>query len=462
MKNLKFVVNPSQMEERKKDMTSKMQTMKTSNNQDSELRQLYVKIEDLSEEKKRLSAVMAITTAIANELNLDTLLLKIIKEVKKTLQADRCTIFLLDEEKNELWSKLALGLEEMIRFPADKGLAGEVCKTGKILNIPDAYKDNRFNPEIDKKTGYKTRSILSLPIQNKFHETIGVFQVLNKVEGPFTKQDEDLLVTISNIAAISIENAQLYEEQKKSFISFVETLSAALDTRDYITAGHSRRVTLYALEIGRLIKLNPHTMEVLRYAALLHDIGKIGIPEVVLFKDRRLTEDEYEIIKGHAQLTKNILKKIHFQKKFKDTVTIAATHHERVNGTGYPEGLTGEQIPLGGKILAVADVFDAVTSRRQHQDRMDLEKVMEVLDSETGASFEPFVVYNFKLIPLNRLIKILEYGHTDEIDPKDLDKLKDYTLREIVSIRNKSTKTNDELEIENIFMRYYLRQYRTQ
>ena len=115
---------------------------------------------------------------------------------------------------------------------------------------------------------------------------------------------------------------------------------------------------------------------------------------------------------------------------------------------------------MGGKILAVADVFDALTSRRQYQDRIDLEKVIEVLDKETGSSFEPFVVYNFKLIPLDRLIKILEYGHIDEIDREDLEKLKDYTLREMVDIRFKSGKSNEELEIENIFMRYYLRQYR--
>jgi len=367
---------------------------------------------------------------------------------------------MLDKARRELYSRFAMGLKEEIRVPIDKGLVGHVFASGQLLNIPDAYQDPRFNPEIDKKTGYKTQSILSMPLHNKFHEVLGVFQVLNKKEGVFTGKDEELLSAVSLIAASAIENAQLYDEQKKSFMSFIETLSTTLDTRDYITAGHSRRVTLYALEIGRLIKLNSHAMEVLRYAALLHDIGKIAIPEVVLFKDRRLSEDEFEMIKRHAHITKNILKKIHFQDKYKEIARIASSHHEKLDGTGYPEGLRGEQIPLGGKILAVADVFDALTSRRQYQDRLDLEKVIEVLDKETGTSFEPFVVYNFKLIPLDRLIKILEYGHIDEIDRGDLDKLKDYTLREMVDIRSKSAKSNEELEIENVFMRYYLRQYR--
>jgi len=127
----------------------------------------------------------------------------------------------------------------------------------------------------------------------------------------------------------------------------------------------------------------------------------------------------------------------------------------------YPDNLKGDDIPLGGKILAVADVFDALTSRRQYQDRLDLEKVIKIIDTETGTSFEPFVVYNFKFLSLDRLIRILEYGHSDALDPEDLKKLHDYSLREIVEIRQKSNKTDAELEIENIFMRYYLRQYRT-
>jgi HD-GYP domain-containing protein (c-di-GMP phosphodiesterase class II) len=441
-----------------------MPIMKNSN----EIKELQIQLEKfqheikkLVTEKKSLNALLAITRSLAGELDLENLLFKIINQVKKALSADRCTVFLLDETKNELWSKVALGIEDEIRFPADKGIAGYALKKGEIVNIPDAYQDHRFNPEIDKKTGYKTRTILTLPMFNKQHEVFGVFQALNKKEGVFTTADEKLLTAISMIASSAIENAQLYEEQKISFLSFIDTLSTTLDTRDYITAGHARRVTLYAQEIGRLMKLHPDRMEVLRYAALLHDIGKIGVPEMILFKDRKLSNEEYEIVKRHAKITKNILKKIHFSKKLKDVPEIAGSHHERLDGTGYPEQRTGEQIPLEGKILALADTFDAITSRRQFLDRMDLEKVLQIIDSETGTSFEPYVVYNFKYITLDRLIQILEFGHTSEMNPDDIKKLCDYTLRELVEIRAKADKSDDELEIENIFMRYYLRQYRT-
>jgi putative nucleotidyltransferase with HDIG domain len=415
----------------------------------------------LQGKKNQLNALLQITRSLSSELNLAKLLQRITTEVKKVLDADRCTVFLYDAAKDELWSKVATGVRREIRFPADKGIAGSVFKSGEIINIPDAYLDERFNPEIDKKTGYRTTSILCLPMQNKMKEIIGVFQVLNKKNGGFTGEDEILLSAIALIASSAIENAQLYEEQKRSFLSFIETLATTLDTRDYITAGHSRRVALYTNEIARIMKLEITTREMLYYASLLHDIGKLGVPEIVLFKDRKLTEDEYEIIKGHAVITKNILKKIHFPEKFQDIPQIASSHHERIDGSGYPEGLRGDQIPLGSKIMALADAFDAMTSRRQFQDRMDLEKIMHIIDTETGTAFEPYVVYNFKFISLNRLILILEYGHTSEIDKNDLTRIKDFTLRDIVDIRGKSGKSDQELEIENIFMRYYLRQYRT-
>jgi putative nucleotidyltransferase with HDIG domain len=439
--------------------------MKTSNkskkeNISSNTDKLKRQIDKLKEERERLYALLNITKNLSAEINLEKLLIKIMEEVRKILNADRCTVFLYDENTNELWSKVAIGLDDEIRFQADKGIAGHVWKTGEVVNIPDAYKDTRFNPEVDKKTGYKTKSILTMPLLNLYNEVIGVFQVLNKKSGSFTRDNENLLSAISFIAASAIENAILNEEQKKSFTSFIETLSTTLDTRDYITAGHSRRVTLYALEIARIMKFDQEQKEIIRIAGLLHDIGKIGVPEVVLFKDRKLSEDEYEIIKRHANFTKSILNKIHFLKKYRAIPEIAASHHERIDGKGYPEGLNGDNIPLGGKILAVADVFDALTSRKPYQDRMGLDEVMEIIEKDTGIAFEPFVVYNFKFIRLNKLILILEYGHTEEMDKDELKILESHTLSDIIDIRTKAGKSASELEVENVFMRYYLREYR--
>ena len=159
---------------------------------------------------------MQVGRTIAVETNIDSLLTIIAQQIQQALCADRCTVFLLDDEHNELWSKVALGLEmQEIRFCANKGLAGHVAMTGETINIKNAYESEYFNKDIDLQTGYKTRNILCMPIRNLSHQIVGVFQVLNKFEGDFTQKDEDLLIAIGSSAGIALENANLFEKQKK-------------------------------------------------------------------------------------------------------------------------------------------------------------------------------------------------------------------------------------------------------
>jgi signal transduction protein with GAF and PtsI domain len=191
---------------------------------------------------KRLVSLLRVGQAMAAERNLDKLLALVMEETESALEADRCTVFIYDRERNELWSKVAAGTDgqEEIRFPAHLGLAGYVVKTGEVLNIKDAYEDPRFNKEIDKKTGYRTRNILCMPMRNRKNEIIGVFQVLNKRSTFFNKVDEDMLAAIAAYAGVAIENATMAHEMKVSFDSFVKTLSSTIDARDPITAGSFR------------------------------------------------------------------------------------------------------------------------------------------------------------------------------------------------------------------------------
>ena len=157
-----------------------------------------------------------------------------------------------------------LGMEsEEIRFSADKGFAGHVVKTGETIIIQDAYKDSRFNKEIDKHTGYRTYNLICMPIRNIKFEIIGVFQVLNKKDGDFSEADEDVLLAIGTNAGIAIENnllfniqQQMIDEQQKLFAGFIDTLAASIDARDKITLGHSKRVRLYSELICRQLELN--------------------------------------------------------------------------------------------------------------------------------------------------------------------------------------------------------------
>ncbi len=182
-----------------------------------------------------------VTAAISSELNLKPLLEKIMQAVAMILDADRATLFLHDEKTNELWSQVALGLNDQeIRFPAHLGIAGKVFTSGETINIPDAYADPRFNKEIDRKTGYRTKNILCMPVVNRTGKTIGVTQVLNRRVGVFTRVDEKKLKTFSAQAAIAIENAKLFDEvlnMKNYSESILESLSNGV-----ITVNATRRI----------------------------------------------------------------------------------------------------------------------------------------------------------------------------------------------------------------------------
>ena len=309
--------------------------------------------------EKPLVALLNVARTLAAETSLELLLKTVAQEIKKVLDADRCTVFLLDKNKNELVSKIALGMgTQELRFPADKGLAGYVAQSGEIINIKDAYSDSRFNQEIDKETGYKTQTILCMPIWNMKHEILGVFQVLNKNNAVFTKEDEEILIAIGSSAGIAIENARLFEsqqlminQQKELFKNFVDTLAASIDARDKITAGHSNRVKMYSELICEVMDTDEKTKANIIHAAILHDIGKIGIRDAVLQKDGKLTDDEYKHIQEHVKITYDILNRVYISEEFKEVAEIASSHHEKYDGTGYFRKLKGEEIHFGGIVM---------------------------------------------------------------------------------------------------------------
>ena len=410
-----------------------------------------------------LVSLVKIGRSISAVTDIDVLLKVIAEETRVAIQADRCTVFLLDKEKDELWSKVALGMDSTeIRFPADKGLAGYVVKTGEPLNIPDAYKDPRFNPDVDKETGYKTKTILCLPIKNNNKEIIGAFQVLNKKGGVFTKVDEDLLVAIGGSASIALENAQLFEqqkelykEQKELFESFINTLAASIDARDKITAGHSSRVKLYAMLLVDALGCDEKFKELVERAAILHDIGKIGIRDTVLQKEGKLTPEEYKHIQEHVQITHNILDKIYMSKDFKMITEIACSHHEKYDGTGYYRHLKGEDIPYGGRILAVADVFDAITSRRHYRDKMPIQNVIDILIEGKNKHFDGNLVDTFLKISADKIINVFLTENHHCFKKEDQEVLSHYNLKDIHDFIVNENVNDEQKHIAELFNFYY-------
>ncbi|OGS22966.1 MAG: hypothetical protein A2252_07775 [Elusimicrobia bacterium RIFOXYA2_FULL_39_19] len=346
-------------------------------------------IDDVSESINRMisgfSALLEISRLLTKETSLNKLLNLIIDQTTKLMDAERTTLFLYDSDTNELWSYIAQDLEiKEIRLPLGRGIAGNVAKTGKMINIRDAYADPRFDDNLDKNTGFKTRSVLCVPLFDHRKSMLGVLQVLNKKSGYFREHDESLLNALASNAGVAIENARLYEAQENLFKGFIKTIAAVIDARDPVTRGHSQRVSRYAVALGKELGFSENQLKLLECAAILHDVGKISIPDAVLQKPGEFTKEEYEIVKKHTLYTKEILLNIYSSSDFSEIPAMASSHHEKLDGSGYPLGLKSEAIPLESKILAVVDVFDALVSYdRPYKPAMPPEKAIEILKSDT-------------------------------------------------------------------------------
>ena len=266
----------------------------------------------LEQRLRKLGGILEAAQALTTERDFDKLLGLIVQSAARVVDADRCTLFLVDRDKGELWSKVAQGVTiKEIRFPIGKGIAGAVAATGQLINIPDAYADDRFNPAFDKQTGYSTRSILCAPMKSLDGDVVGVLQALNKLDGqPFTAEEEELILALGGQAAAAVNNALLHKEIEQLFEGFVRASVVAIESRDPTTAGHSGRVATLSVGLADVLpragdsagrwkgaKLSTAERQELRYASLLHDFGKVGVRENVLVKANKLEPGELEAMR---------------------------------------------------------------------------------------------------------------------------------------------------------------------
>ena len=243
----------------------------------------------------RLGLLLKFALKIAAETNPDRLLTLLAAETRQMLQAERCTVFLVDRRRGELWSKVAQGLRATtIRLKPGQGIAGHVFRTRKTLNIADAYADPRFARRVDRRTGYRTRSVLAMPMLDSRKKTVlGVFEVLNKRSGRFTKADQALLTVLADHASASVENAQLYGDLRQAQRETIFRLALMAEHRDQQdTAAHLERVACYSGLIAEALGWPAEDVETLRLAATLHDIGKVATPDAILLKSEKLPSTE--------------------------------------------------------------------------------------------------------------------------------------------------------------------------
>ena len=334
----------------------------------------------------KLSGLFEITKQFRETLHLDILLKKIM-ESAIALTAAESGVLLLFDEQNTLVCKVVFGRHSekaahRIVRPGE-GIAAWVAETGKAAIVNDVSCDPRYNPNFDRETCFETRSLICVPLIYS-GKTTGVIELRNKREGKFTEQDETLLSSLADQASISIEQNSLNERQQSDFIHITEIL---VGTQNHIKnkKGHARRVANYANLTGKGLALSEAELKKLYYACLFHDIGfmKIDMNDQI----------DGETIMSHPRLGYDMIRAISM---WKESADIILCHHERYDGTGYPLGKKGDEIPLGARILFVADVFDVLTSQHSYKKNRDNETALREIEAHSGTQFDPVVVQAFK------------------------------------------------------------------
>jgi HD-GYP domain-containing protein (c-di-GMP phosphodiesterase class II) len=339
-----------------------------------------------------LRTIFGYINKIANERDVDKLLIMLADMGRDLVSADRCTVWLVDKKAGKLWSKVAHGVDRIV-IPISKGIAGDVAAKGEALIINDAYNDERFDKQVDRDTGYHTRNILALPIRDSEGEIIGVYQALNKVTDRLAFSDTDLehLQLAASYTGRQLESVLLQEEIEKTQREIIFTLAETGEMRSKETGNHVKRVAEYCRVLGHGIGLSEDETELLKNASPMHDIGKIAIPDAILLKEGPLTDDEREVIKTHTSLGYDML--CHSERRLlKAAAVVAQQHHERWDGDGYPNGTAGEDIHIYGRITAIADVFDALGSDRVYKKAWPEEKIDALFREERGRQFDPQLV----------------------------------------------------------------------
>lgn len=403
-----------------------------------------------------LSGLYRVIQAMATQQGLDSLLDVIARETRTMLQCDRSSVFVVDPHNSQLWTRAAIGTEDDLLHVALSGtsIVSLAARTQQAVNIADAYADSRFDPSIDEADNYHTRNILCVPMINRQSEVIGVFEVVNKIDGAFTQADLEWLQGLTAVAAGLIEQARSYQEIERFVQKTLETLAQTIDKRDPLTAGHSMRVTKYSVLMGEALDLPENDLDILRYAAMMHDYGKIGVPEAILWKNGRLTPEEYKVVQTHANITYELLSNLPFTQRLSSVPFVASCHHEKLDGSGYYRGLKGREIPFLARIIAVADVFDALTSVRHYRNRMDISKVSEIMTSGRDNHFDSNVVAALYSLPCDQVLKVMESERGQDI-PAELNLFGDISFGRLLDLCNGVKPRAHEKDLVHLFTRIY-------
>jgi len=358
--------------------------------------------------QSQLEELMKIGRAINSSLGLKRVLEEVMDSLIKLMRAER-GFLMLRESDGELSVRLARGIArsdlDKDDFAFSKTVVRNAVESGKPVLTSNAQDDPRFQAQASV-AGFHFRSILCAPLILR-DELVGVIYVDNRaLTEVFQESDKELLSAFADQAAVAIDNARLIESLRKSneelaeanaelenaYQATLEGWVRALDLRDKETEGHTQRVTILTERLARSMGIEGEPLIHITRGALLHDIGKMGIPDAVLLKPGGLTEEERMLIRKHPQYAYDMLSPIEF---LRPALDIPFCHHEKWDGTGYPRKLKGEEIPFAARIFPVIDVWDALISDRPYRKGLPQDEVRERIKVDSGKHFDPRVVEAF-------------------------------------------------------------------
>lgn len=347
----------------------------------------------------KLQALLEISRELNSYLQPEDLVQLVLEKAMEVAAAEAGTLWLVGED-GYIAPLVARGPRadglKGLRLAPGEGLAGQVVARNQPSLVEDVTRDPAWASRFDQTTGFITRSLLCVPLRAR-EKVIGCLQLINKTTGNglFNPEDLDLALAFAGHAAIALENSRLYSQLHTLLHSLITALTSSLDARDPYTRGHSERVARYSLMAGRELGLTAEELESLERAALLHDLGKIGIRDHVLLQEGPLDKDKWEIMKTHPQIGARILEDVAPRSLVRDIYAGALYHQEKYDGTGYPQGLKREEIPLVGRIISVADTFDAITTDRPYRKGAPLPEALAEIRRFAGVQFDPQVAAAF-------------------------------------------------------------------
>ncbi len=330
----------------------------------------------------------------------------------KLMHTDACILRLLDIDKktllvNSSHCNCKSFIKKIPLLKAGESVCDAVVLSKKPFVVYDLDNDPRISSqEFSRKKGFK--SMLSIPVMFQ-GEVSGVISTYSRNPRYFTEEEIEVLSIFASQVAVAIQESRHYESLHMNYFNTMRALALAIEAKDPYTRGHTERVTEYAIAVARVLKVSPRELELLRFAGELHDIGKISIPDSILSKPGRLTPEERVIIEQHPVKGENLLKPLDFLRPVRPVVR---HHHEKYDGTGYPDRLKKKKIPFLSRILACADAFDAMTSDRPYRLRkLTVEEACDEIKNNVGSQFDPHVArtfiktiqsHNYRQFPSNR------------------------------------------------------------